>query len=252
MIEVYRIEPIADVLLVERRRIGADRIAFLRPETRRIRRKNLIGKYERTVTVASEFEFRVCDYYTMPAGIIGRAGVEIYRRFFQLRGKIRTDDGFGLFVIDGFVVVADGGLRRGGEKNFVKLGSVLVAVAKLFTVHSAGVSLDGSTVTAGGEGTALLSCELDGQYFDCLVEVTEKVVTWSISHTDVTIKVGESFYLKVKNEEGETADVDWSASKSGYVTISGNKITGKKAGTVTVSCKFEGKTYSCIVRVKSA
>ena len=114
------------------------------------------------------------------------------------------------------------------------------------------VEIDGNTVTALGEGTVLLSCEWDGMIFDCLVEVTEKVHTWRISHEDVTIKVGESFYLKVKNEEGETAAVDWSASKSGYVSISGNKITGKARGTVTVSCEFEGQTFECIVRVKSA
>lgn len=114
------------------------------------------------------------------------------------------------------------------------------------------VQIDGSTVTAIGEGTALLSCEVDGQWFDCFVEVTEKVVTWKISHTDVTIKVGESFNLRLKSSEGETASVTWSANKSGYVSISGNRITGKKAGTVTVSCTYGGVTYKCTVRVKSA
>lgn len=114
------------------------------------------------------------------------------------------------------------------------------------------VEMNGTTVTAVGAGTALLSCEWDGQVFDCLVTVTEKVVTWKISHTDVTIKVGESFNLKLKSSEGETADADWSANKSGYVSISGNQITGKKAGTVTVSCEFAGQTWKCIVRVKSA
>ena len=123
----------------------------------------------------------------------------------------------------------------------------------LWTADCEGVvEVDGTTVTAVGEGTALLSCETDGQWFDCFVEVTEHEVTWSISHTDVTIKVGESFYLKVRSSEGETAPVSWSASKSGYVSISGNKITGKAAGTVTVSCTHEGVTYKCIVRVKSA
>ena len=78
------------------------------------------------------------------------------------------------------------------------------------------------------------------------------MVTWSISHKDVTIKVGESFNLRVKSSEGETASVSWSANKSGYVSISGNKITGKKAGTGTVSCTYEGVTYKCTVRVKSA
>ena len=123
----------------------------------------------------------------------------------------------------------------------------------LWTADCEGVvEVDGTTVTAVGEGTALLSCETDGQWFDCFVEVTEHEVTWSISHTDVTIKVGESFYLKVRSSEGETAPVSWSASKSGYVSISGNKITGKAAGKVTVSCTHEGVTYKCIVRVKSA
>ena len=124
----------------------------------------------------------------------------------------------------------------------------------LWTADCEGVvQIEGTTVTAVGEGTALLSCETDGQWFDCFVEVTEKEeVTWSISHTDVTIKVGESFNLRLKSSEGETASVSWSASKSGYVSISGNKITGKKAGTVTVSCTHEGVTYKCIVRVKSA
>ena len=114
------------------------------------------------------------------------------------------------------------------------------------------VQIEGTTVTAVGEGSAILSCEVDGELFICFVEVAEKVVTWSISHTDVTIKVGESFNLRLKSSEGETASVSWSANKSGYVSISGNKITGKKAGTVTVSCTYEGVTYKCIVRVKSA
>jgi hypothetical protein len=114
------------------------------------------------------------------------------------------------------------------------------------------VEINGTTVTAVGEGTVLLRCEWDGQYFDCFVTVEEKVVTWSISHSDVTIKVGESFNLRLRSSEGETASVTWKAGKSGIVSISGNKITGKSTGTVTVSCEFEGVTYKCTVRVKSA
>ena len=64
--------------------------------------------------------------------------------------------------------------------------------------------------------------------------------------------MGESFNLRLRSSEGETASVNWETSKSGYVTISGNKITGIKAGTVTVSCEFEGVTYKCTVRVKSS
>ena len=63
---------------------------------------------------------------------------------------------------------------------------------------------------------------------------------------------GESFNLRLRSSEGETASVSWSANKSGYVSISGNKITGKAKGTVTVSCEHEGVAYECIVRVKSS
>ena len=113
------------------------------------------------------------------------------------------------------------------------------------------VQIDGSTITAVGEGTVLLSCEWDGQYFDCLVEVAQEE-SWAISHTDVTIKVGESFRLRVRSSSGETAEMDWSASKSGFVTINGNQITGKARGKVTVSGEHEGQTFQCIVRVKSS
>lgn len=75
---------------------------------------------------------------------------------------------------------------------------------------------------------------------------------WEINHTDVTIAIGESFYLKVRNENGETADIDWQPSKDGYVTISGNKITGEAKGTVTVRGTWNGEEYSCIVRVRTS
>ena len=113
-------------------------------------------------------------------------------------------------------------------------------------------TVDGSTVTAQGEGTTAIRCTWEGEEFECLVTVTEKVVTWRISHTDVTIKPGESFNLRLRSSEGETAAVEWQASKSGIVTISGNKITGKAKGTVTVSCEFAGETWKCIVRVKGS
>ena len=114
------------------------------------------------------------------------------------------------------------------------------------------VEIDGTTVTAVGEGTVLLTCQWDGQEFECLVTVTEKVITWTLSHEDVTIKVGETFSLRLKSSEGEVAQVEWVPSKSGIVTINGNKITGAARGTVTVSCEFGGEIYECIVRVKGA
>ena len=112
------------------------------------------------------------------------------------------------------------------------------------------VQIDGNIITAVGEGTALLSCEWDGNFYDCFVEVLPEPVIWTISHEDVTVKVGETFRLRLRSSSGETAQVDWTASKDGIVAIDGNSITGKARGTVTIACEHEGQTYSCTVRVK--
>lgn len=112
------------------------------------------------------------------------------------------------------------------------------------------VSIDGSTVTALCEGSVLLQCEWEGIYYDCAVEVLPEAVTWTISHEDVTLRRGESFRLRLRSSNGETAQVEWTPSKSGIVSIDGNQITGKAKGTVTVSCEHEGALYQCVVRVK--
>lgn len=116
-------------------------------------------------------------------------------------------------------------------------------------------------VTAVGRGKATISVTYNGQTQKCIVrcnfpeetEPTEPEYTdtnWKISHTDVTLGQGESFTLKLTNDAGETASVTWTVSKTGIVSIDGNKITGSASGTVTVTATIDGTTYSCIVRVK--
>lgn len=114
------------------------------------------------------------------------------------------------------------------------------------------VEIDGSTITALSQGCVLLSCEWDGEWYSCFVEVLPEPIVWTISHEDVTIKVGERFYLKLRGSNGETAQVEWTASKNDIVSIDGNQITGKAKGTVTVSCEHDGQHFECIVRVKRA
>lgn len=127
-------------------------------------------------------------------------------------------------------------------------------------------TVDNGVVTGVGPGTATISATYNGKTEKCIVrcnfkdeeetepteETTEPEATeseWSISHTDVTIKVGESFSLKIKNSDGTTASVTWSASKSGIVSVEGNTVTGLTSGTTTLSATVEGVTYQCIVRV---
>ena len=139
-----------------------------------------------------------------------------------------------------------------GESFTLELTNQFGGVAKpeWFADCEGVVRIDGSTVTALAEGSVLLTCQWEGSFYDCFVEVLPEPVTWTISHEDVTLRVGERFNLRLRSSSGETAQVEWTPSKSGIVSIDGNQITGKKKGTVTVSCEYGGQVYECIVRVK--
>ena len=81
-----------------------------------------------------------------------------------------------------------------------------------------------------------------------------KALDGSDTEGDVSINVGESFYLRLYCRGvgcAEYAPVTWTASRAGIVTIDGFRITGVTAGAnTTLSCEWEGRTYSCIVRVR--
>lgn len=73
---------------------------------------------------------------------------------------------------------------------------------------------------------------------------------WKISHSKVTLYVGESFNLRVTNQNSTSANVSWRAKKSGIVTISGKKITAVAKGETTITGSVDGQTFTCTVTVK--
>ncbi len=106
---------------------------------------------------------------------------------------------------------------------------------------------------AGQTATCILRCKFDkvetsGNYVSCLGKAVE----------DLTLKVGETQMISLVNAEGVRLSAQWTVDKEGYITIDGNKITGKEVtvGTginyVTISCEYDGVTYSCKIRVKEA
>ncbi len=126
-------------------------------------------------------------------------------------------------------------------------------------------------VTAVGHGETQIHAQYNGVTHTCIIRCTFKDAAgdnggddpaptgeYTISHTDVTLSLsgdGSSFKLKLLDSNKNAVDVTWTASKAGYVTISGNKITaiastsGLKDRCITVSTTYEGVTYSCIIRV---
>ena len=124
------------------------------------------------------------------------------------------------------------------------------------------VSQDGKITAVGNGRTAIvITCGSITAEFEVIcklpVETTVPPTTAPlhqnvrINKTDVTISVGETFELVLKDGKGDIMDVTWEASDAGVVNISGNKITGVKGGyRVDITCTFEGKVYTCVVRVK--
>ena len=125
--------------------------------------------------------------------------------------------------------------------------------------------VENGTVTAVGKGIATITAEYNGQKAYCTVRCrfegsAETAPTegneeqpasgWKASHSDVSISVGETFRLTVKNSEGKTADAIWTQSTEGIVSIEGKTVTGRAPGTVTLTTTVEGVTFTCIVRVK--
>lgn len=124
-------------------------------------------------------------------------------------------------------------------------------------------TVEGGKVTAVGEGKTTIVATYNGTTQKCIVrcrfdeddtppETTEKTYAdsnWKISKTDVTLIIGEPFLLKLTNDAGEVADVTWSSSNAGVVSIDGNEITGKIVGYTEVTATINGKSFTCIVRV---
>lgn len=131
-------------------------------------------------------------------------------------------------------------------------------------------TIQNGIVTIMGPGTTQIHAQYGGKTFTCIVrtdkksfpstedteqpdtdeEPDENAPAFSINKTDVSITVGETFTLVLKDASGNAVDVTWSAENATYVTIDGNKITGAAPGTTNVSVTHEGQTYTCIVRVR--
>ena len=147
---------------------------------------------------------------------------------------------------------------------YVKLGDADVSRSKVTwaTSDPKVATVENGTVTAVGKGTATITAEYDGKKAECVVRCRfeeagategsqeQSGAAWQASHTDVSITVGESFRLTVKNSEGKTADATWTQSQEGIVSIDGKTVTGKAIGTVTLTTTVDGVTLTCIVRVK--
>ena len=132
-------------------------------------------------------------------------------------------------------------------------------------------------VVAVGSGTTTVYGEYNGEKIGCIIRcsfsdssdsntgssgnVTEdgpgtSESTFSLKNTaggsneDVTITVGYSFTLQLVDANGNAVSgATWKTSDEALCTVSDGYVTGTGAGVATVTATYNGKTYSCIVRI---
>lgn len=106
-------------------------------------------------------------------------------------------------------------------------------------------------VTAKKKGTATITAKVGKKKYTCKVTVKAPAVT--LSEKSKTLTVGQSFNLTLKNTN---SSVKWTTSNKNVATIKKvskykYKVTGKKAGTATITAKVGSKKYSCKVTVEA-
>lgn len=120
-------------------------------------------------------------------------------------------------------------------------------------------TVDNGKVTGVGKGVCWITATIGDQTATCKVICASNGTPpsdYKISHVDVTISVGETFNLSLKNKEtgANVQGIVWQVTQNDVVSISGNKITGQTVcwSGVEVFVEYEGIRYACRIIVKPA
>lgn len=150
----------------------------------------------------------------------------------------RSDDPSIAKIEDGVVTaVGNGTTMVYGEYNGQTVSCEIICNFNNNQGSSGGVTEDG-----GDSGSSSGSYQIKSQYGKVWYDEEADV-------GDVSIKVGESLELSLVDEAGNTVTVSWTVVSGSSCTANGSKITAVASGKTTVSTTYEGKTYTCIVRV---
>lgn len=118
-------------------------------------------------------------------------------------------------------------------------------------------------VVAVSSGQTVITAQYNGKTLECVIYCSESVGAFvdgntpqtgnfTLNKTDVTIKVGETFVLKLRDEDRNTIEgcTFTTDSKSKCTVTSSGTVKGVGAGKATVTVTYGDQSYTCIVRVK--
>lgn len=133
----------------------------------------------------------------------------------------------------------------------VQLKAVVNGPSKKVTWKSSNPSIasvsSSGKVTAKKPGKVKIKATANKKTATCTITVTKPAI--KLNKTSLTLKKGSTAALKA-TVNGTSKKVTWSSSNKSIATVSGSgRVTGKKAGTVTITAKANGVSAKCKVKV---
>ena len=118
-------------------------------------------------------------------------------------------------------------------------------------------TVEGGTVTAKAEGTAIITAKAGEQTATCTVTVTKAdvaVESVTLDKNSLELKAGNNATLTATvNPEGATnKDVTWTSDNPEVAAVEGGTVTAKAEGTAIITAKAGDKTATCTVTVAKA
>ena len=104
-----------------------------------------------------------------------------------------------------------------------------------------------------GEGTAEITAEIGASKAVAVIRCAFDETTENgnhLTHTDVTISIGEEFNLRLIDGNGDRInDATYYIEDPDICSVSGVTVRGLSRGTTEVTVRYNGQSYTCIVRV---
>ena len=118
-------------------------------------------------------------------------------------------------------------------------------------------AVEGGTVTAKAEGTAIITAKAGDKTATCTVTVAKAdvaVESITLDKTSLDLKTGDNTTLTatVSPEGATNKDVTWTSDNPEVAAVEGGTVTAKAEGTATITAKAGDKTATCTVTVAKA
>lgn len=125
------------------------------------------------------------------------------------------------------------------------------------TSNAAIATVSNGIVTTHAPGTVTITATAGGKEATCIITVEERFIPVTeilLSHTEATIKVGETLTLTatVLPEDASKKTITWKTSDKTVATVRRGSVIGLAPGTTNITAKAGDIEVSCIVTVELA